>query len=405
MTVARLDKALLRDLPPVPAGARKLRIADDRLPGFGLEVSVGGSVTYRLRYRTQRGRARDIKLGRHPELTPDEARKLALVLKADVWRGLDPAAERDRLRAIPTFKAFVEERFLPHVRQTLRSHGESASLMRLRVVPAFGRFQLDEVTPLDIARFRQKLIDEGLSASRVNAHLAVLRRAFNLAIKWGLLEGRNPAASPEMLRTEGREHYLDAAQVKALLLALAADPDRAAASAVALLALTGARKSEVLEARWSYVDLDRRILWVPRSKSGRRRPIFLSAPAVQVLRLQPRQAGDGYIFPSPRIEGQPLSGLRGVWERAKVAAGLPGATRLHDLRHTFASLLVNDGVPIYDIGRLLGHTQLGTTARYAHLAPQTQLRAVEAVGRLAAPGAGNDNPHATPHDNCEQGAA
>ncbi|WP_026439772.1 site-specific integrase [Acidocella facilis] len=406
MTIATLNKALLRDLPAVPAGRKKLRIVDAQLSGFHMELAATGSITYRLRYRNARGQVRDIRLGKHPELTPDEARKLALKYKGDVWRGGDPAAERDRLRAIPTFETFVREHILPHAKETLRSYVEVEGLMRLRVVPALGKLHLDEITPLHVARFRKGMIDEGLSASRVNAHLAALRRAFNLAIEWQFFQGRNPAASPGMLRTEGREMFLDAAQVKGLLLALAADPDQGAASAVALLALTGARKSEILLARWSCVDFDRRILWVPRSKSGRRRPIFLSDQAIAVLKLQPRQPGAEFVFPSPRRDEQALSELRGVWARVKLAADLPEDLRLHDLRHTFASLLANDGVPLYDIGKLLGHTQLATTSRYAHLQADRQLEAVNSVGRLAVPTENESVSKRSAHnDNDEQDAA
>ncbi len=196
------------------------------------------------------------------------------------------------------------------------------------------------------------------------------------------------------------------AQVKGLLLALAADPDQGAASAVALLALTGARKSEILLARWACVDFDRRILWVPRSKSGRRRPIFLSDQAIAVLKLQPRPPCAEFVFPSPRRDAQALSELRGVWARAKLAADLPEDLRLHDLRHTFASLLANDGVPLYDIGKLLGHTQLATTSRYAHLQADRQLEAVNSVGRLAVPTENESVPKRPAHnDNDAQDAA
>jgi len=303
--------------------------------------------------------------------------------KGDVLRGTAPAAGRAPQPAVPTFESVVREHYLPHVQATLISHGENEALLRLRVLPAFGHRRMDEITPVHVAQFRRELVDEGLSASRVNAHLAVLRRVFNLAAKWQLYDGRNPAASPGMLRAEGREVFLSAEQLQAVLAALSADEDQVAASAVALLAFTGARKSEILGARWVHVDFQRRTLVVPRSKSGRRRHIYLSDRAVEILERQPRSPGQVFVFPSERRSGQALSGLRSVWARAKEKAGLPADVRLHDLRHTFASLLINNGTHLYDVGRLLGHSQLSTTARYAHLRDDRQLDAVNAVAKMA----------------------
>jgi integrase len=149
------------------------------------------------------------------------------------------------------------------------------------------------------------------------------------------------------------------------------------------LVFTGARRSEILKARWEFVDLKHRQLAVPRAKSGRRRYISLSDRSVEVLEKLPREAGQALLFPSARRPEQALSGLRNAWARAKAAAGLPAELRIHDLRHTFASLLINSGVHLYDVGRLLGHSQLSTTARYAHLSNERQLEAVNAVGKMA----------------------
>lgn len=168
------------------------------------------------------------------------------------------------------------------------------------MLPALGRLHLDEITPARVAAFQRGLIDGGLSNARVNRHLAVLRRMFNLAIRWGLLGGANPAQSPGMLREQPREVFLAPPQLRALMSALADEPDRAAAGAIALLALTGARKSEVLRARWEHVDRDRGLLTVPLAKGGRRRHVVLSGAAIGVLRLQPRAPGQEFVFASPR---------------------------------------------------------------------------------------------------------
>jgi integrase len=392
VTITRTTAQALRE---APSGCRT-RFNDDRIAGYGARKNRDGSVTFSFRYQDRRGRQREMRIGRHGEITADQARKRALELKAELSRGGDPSADRDRMRAVPTFEAFVNERFVPHVRETIRSHRWYEGLARLRLIPAFGRCRLDEITPAHVAAFRRSLVAEGLSSAHVNRHLAVLRRILNLALRWGLCAGPNPAQSPGMLREEPRELFLTEAQLRVLMSALANDHDRAAASAVALLALTGARKSEILGARWEHVDLGRGILTVPRSKSGRRRYIVLSAAAVAVLQLQSRSPGHPFVFPSTRRPGQPIEGVRAVWARTKTAAALPPETRLHDLRHTFASLCINDAVPLYEVSKLLGHSNQAVTTRYAHLRDDRLLAAANGVGRIATGGSDGGQRSATP---------
>ncbi len=175
-----------------------------------------------------------------------------------------------------------------------------------------------------------------------------------------------------MLREAHRDRYLTAEQTQALVRALDLEANQDAAAALALLTVTGARRSEVLGATWSNVDLNRGMLTVPRSKSGRTRHVPRAPFAVAVLARQAarREAGNEHVFPSRRRGGRPLEGLRKPWARAKRAAGLPADLRIHDLRHSFASALANAGTPLNEIGTVLSHTQLSTTTRYAHHSPQ-----------------------------------
>ena len=366
-----ITRSLMRGLPPLPVGAGKRRIFDDRLTGFIAEQRAGG-VTFYLRYADARRRSHEIKLGRLGDVTVDQARKRAEQLRASISLGADPAAEAAQRRAVPTLAEFVRDRYLPHVRERLRSGHNIEAYLRLRILPLLGRRALDEIRQDDVAALRRRLIGEGLSASSVNRHLATLRAMFNLALRWQLYEGRNPAASPGMLREAHRDRYLTAAQTRALIGALDREPDQDAAAALALLTVTGARKSEVLLATWANVDLGRGMLTVPRSKSGRTRHVPLAPVAVAILERQAARRGPGsdHVFPSRRREGRPLEGLRGAWKRAKAAAGLPADLRIHDLRHSFASALANAGTPLNEIGTVLGHTQLSTTTRYAHHSPQ-----------------------------------
>jgi integrase len=373
MAVTTITRTLVQKLPPLPEGAVKNRIFDDRLVGFIAEQRVSG-VTFYFRYNDARNRRHEVRLGRLGDVTVDQARKRAEQLKAEVSLGGDPVAEKAKLRAVPTVAEFAKERYIPHVQERQRAAHNVEAYLRKRILPAIGKKALDEVTSQDVAELRRKLVSEDLANGTVNRHLATVRAMFNQALKWELYQGRNPASSPGMLREVHRDRYLSATETQALFRALAADPDETAASVLALLAVTGARRGEALKATWENVDLDRCILTVPRSKSGRTRYIPLSQVAVAILQRQLAKRAihpeNPYVFPSARREGQPVEGVRGAWVRAKKAAGLPEDLRVHDLRHSFASALANSGTPLNEIGTVLGHTQLSTTTRYAHHSPQ-----------------------------------
>ena len=375
----QITDRLLAGLPPLPRDQAQLRVFDTVLSGFIAEQRQGG-VTLYLRYRDERRRVREVKLGRVGEVTIAQARKRAESLKAEVALGGDPLAARDAKRAIPTVARFVADQFLPHAENRQRSIGNTRGYAR-RIVDRLGRKGMDEVTPGDVAEFRAWLMRQGLANGTVNRHLAALRHMMNLAIRWRLVSGPNPAAAPGMLREVGRDLYLNADQIAALFAALREEEMTPASLAIAILAVTGARRDEVLHARWADLDLDRRLLTVPLSKSGRTRHIALPDPAIQAFAwlAARRQPGEAYIFPGRR-EGKPMVELRGTWRKVRRKAGLPPAMRLHDLRHCFASVLVNTGVPLNEVGALLGHSDLKMTARYAHHAPQ---RLVETANRAA----------------------
>lgn len=172
------------------------------------------------------------------------------------------------------------------------------------------------------------------------------------------------------------------------MAAIDADDNQVAAQAIKLLLLTGARRNEITHAKWEHVDWQRRTLLVPLSKSGKPRTIALSGAAIALLQSIPRVMENEYIFPSS-FTGRPSASLFYPWDRIRRRAGL-GDLRLHDLRHSFASFLVNQGVSLYVVQNLLGHSQVRMTQRYAHLAPQTLLDAVEvaaaAIGSAAVAG-------------------
>ncbi len=395
MAAITITRTLLQKLPPLPKGTAKNRIFDDKLAGFIAEQRAS-CTTFYLRYVDSRHRRHEFRIGKLGDITLDQARKRAEQLKAEVSLGGDPAAVLAKLRAVPSVEEFARDRYIPHIQENLRGAHNIEAYLRMRILPAIGKKALDEVTQADVADLRRKLIAAGdLANGTINRHLATLRAMFNQALKWELYEGRNPAASPNMLREVHRDKYLSPAETQALMRALDSDKDQIAAAALALLTVTGARRDEIKLATWENVDFGRGMLTVPRSKNGRPRYIPLSPFAVAVLERQvarrdaaetERQAAlakarapgkpvedkgpNPHVFPSQRRPGEPMEGLRGAWARAKKAAGLAADLRIHDLRHSFASALANAGTPLNEIGTVLGHSQLSTTTRYAHHSPQ-----------------------------------
>lgn len=316
-------------------------------------------------------------------LQPDclRAQVEAEVERALLGRGIVP--RRGGMREVPTLSEFICGPLRGLLAVSAGTASEYQDLLRLWILPELGAMRLDEISPSHVAGLMPPMLARGLSPSRINRMTAVLRLVMNHAERSGCYPGPNPARSARLLREESREHFLDRVQFSRLLALLPADPDPIAASAIALLALTGARRSEVLHARWADVDLGRGLLTVPLSKSGRRRRVVLSDAAVSVLRRQLQAPGQVYVFRSPRRAGRPLEGVRSAWDRAKVAVPLPPETRLHDLRHTFASLCVDNGVPLYEVSKLLGHSNLSVTARYAHLRDERLISAANGVGAIA----------------------
>jgi integrase len=201
---------------------------------------------------------------------------------------------------------------------------------------------------------------------------------------------KNPTTGLKTAPEACRERFLTAEETQRLVSALDADENQIAARAVKLLLLTGARRNEITYAKWQYVNWEQRTLLVPHSKSGRPRSIRLNSAALDVLRSIPRAENNQFILPSP-LTGRPSPSLHFPWLRIRKRAGLLDI-RLHDLRHSFASFLVNEGVSLYVVQGLLGHLNARTTQRYAHLANETLDDAAEVAGNVILSQASVDDP-------------
>jgi integrase len=367
-----------------PEGAEKINFFDSRQRGFLIEIRASGRKTYYQRFRDERGRERQFKIGRADIVTMEQARRKGRSVFARAILGEDSQQRREELRAIPTLEAFVRDRYIPFVATYKRSWRTDETILRHHALPQLGKLALDEIKAEHIVDVVARMKAKGLAASTANRVLVILRYIYNLAIKWRMPGiASNPTTGIELGPEIQRNRYLTKEEAQVLSAAIANDENRTAANAIMLLLLTGARRNEITQARWEHVFWDERKLRVPISKSGKPRWISLSSSAIGLLRSIPRCAGNDYIFPAPTT-GRPSPSLWFPWKRIRDRAGL-GDVRLHDLRHSFASFLVNEGVSLYVVQGLLGHANAKTTQRYAHLQSDTLSRATDVVDAIVLP--------------------
>jgi integrase len=380
MPMIRLSPAFVRN-SSCPVGQNKIDYFDAAMTGFMLEVRASGGKTYYQRYTCESGRERQYKVGPADVLTLRQAKRKAMQIKAQAILGNDPQKERQERRAIPTLRTFIEDRYLPFVKTYKRSWRTDETVLRIHVLPHLGSIFLDEITTERIIDIVATMQGDDYAPGTTARVVVILRYLFNLARKWSVLKANeNPAAGIPLPPDVQRNRFLDKSEIERLVEVLARDENQVAAKAILLLLLTGARRNEVSHARWEHVDLQSSTLFVPLSKSGKPRYVLLNAAAVDVLRSVPRLPGNPFVFPSP-VTGRPCASLHFPWHRIRTEAGLPDV-RLHDLRHTFASVLINKRKSLYAVQRLLGHANAKATQRYAHLARETLAEAAEAMGSV-----------------------
>jgi integrase len=380
--VVELTSAFVRQAP-CPTGHRKVDYFDSKQRGFLIEIRCSGRKTYYQRYCDERGRERQFKIGRADVLTAEQARRSARSILARAVLGENPQLRRQELRSIPSLAEFVGEKYLPFIKTYKRSWGTDETVLRIHVLPALGKMALDEITAEHIIALIARMRSDGYAVGTSNRVVMILRYMYNLAGKWKVPGvAANPTRGIELGQEAQRNRFLTREEAQRLVDAITVDENRTAANAILLLMLTGARRNEITQAKWEHVLWTERKLLVPLSKSGKPRWIALSTSAMSLLDSIPKLAGCAHIFPSS-ITGRPCPSLWFPWRRIRARAGLQDV-RLHDLRHSFASFLVNEGVSLYVVQALLGHANARTTQRYAHLASDTLSDATEIVDGIVA---------------------
>lgn len=361
---------------------RAVYFFDTDVTGFALELRPSGKATYYFRYRDAASRVRLARIGAIGKVSLEQARSTASKMSDMVADGGDPKLERDMYKSVPSFAEFATDQYMPHAKARKRSWTSDDSLLRNHILPALGDHRMNRIRRVDVISLHNGLHQQGYAAGTVNKILILIRYIFNCAIRWEVLPtGQNPAHGIEPFPDNGaRERYLSQEEAHRLMAELETNPNRQACNIIKLLLFTGARKTEIMHARWEFVDLERRLLTVPLSKSGKARHIALSDAAIEVLRALPRDPEIPWLFWNPKT-GRPQDSIHHGWDTIRQRAGIPDV-RLHDLRHSFASFLVNSGRSLYEVQKLLGHSDAKTTQRYAHLAPGALIEAANIVGDL-----------------------
>lgn len=382
MPAANLTPQFLDKLRRSPPPEKLTMFFDEEIPGFILEWRPTGGMSYYFRYSIGNRRSRMLKIAKERDMPLADARGQAYVFRKEFLQGREPQNKSARRGKAPTLSDFVENRYLPSAKVRKRSWRLDEVTLKYHFLPKFGQCRMDSITRADMEAHLESLIESGFKPVSVNRYLVAIKAVYSAAVRWEVVgAGENPCLGispfPSIAR---RERFLTQEEAVRLLGVLDNSRNWRIARAIKLILLTGARKREILDARWDYINWSASVLSLPNSKSGRPRHIALSDAAVELLKGLPREDGVPWLFFNPYSK-QPLNNIHPMWVKLRRAAGLSDV-RIHDLRHSFASFLVNHGRSLYEVQGLLGHQNPRTTMRYAHLASSRMVDAANLVGSI-----------------------
>lgn len=363
-----------------PADKTKCDYFDTKVIGLLLKVLPSDRKSFYLRSNDSRGKLFEKKFANAKVSKLEGARTMANNYLARITLGEDPFAKKKALKAVPTIAEFITNSYLPYIKTYKRSWDTDVSLMKNHVLPHFGQLYLDAFTKQDLIAFIGQHVKTHKPGS-VNRVIILLRYIFNCAIRWETTGvSKNPTAGIPLLEENNKqERYLTATEANALIGALKHSDNQMLQYIIPMLILTGARRNEVLYAKWTDFNIEQRHWCIPINKSGKPRYVPMSDGVVNLLDVMPRHQGCAYVFANPKTH-KPYKSFFCAWNTARRSVGL-GDVRIHDLRHSFASFLINNGRSLYEVQKILGHTQIKTTQRYAHLSQESLLAAANAISK------------------------
>lgn len=376
----------------VPPKGNK-RTPDSLVKGFGAKVTAAGWRGFTLRYRA-RGMEREITIGAFPTWTTVASRARAMELRRLVDQSIDPLEQEARARdAAITVAEFWQRVYEPLHVPTLRPKWarDVRSMMRNDILPRIGDRAVKDVDRADMEALHRQITKR--APSRANRVKALLSKFMGYAERAHILEdgervpalrpvGSNPARGVALNAEDRRQRFLSPAEIARLAEALDRRTEQTSVALVRFLLLTGCRFGEAANATWTQFNLAVGTWTKPSShtKQKKEHAVPLSAPALVLLQqLHEANGSSPYLFPGPT--GEPITTIKTFWRSVTRQAQLEGV-RVHDLRHSFASVLASGGASLPLIGSLLGHTQAATTQRYSHLLDAVQREAVDRAGAV-----------------------
>lgn len=363
-----------------PIGKSKQDYFDLRVTGLLVSIYPTGKKTFYIRFLNDRKKTVQRKLACASLLKLADARELATRYLGQIIMGNDPFAAIQERKNVPKLADFIIEQYLPYIKTYKRSWIYDEGLIRNHVLPNFGTLYMDQLSKQDVVAFITRHLKTHQPGS-VNRVVILLRYIYNLAIRWEISGiTKNPTGGIALLKVNTKkERYLTVDEAKRLITEVQYSRNTMLQYIIPALILTGARKSEILKARWSEFNIEQRLWRITMSKSGKARFVPISDGLLKVLNTVPRFPNCPYVFPNPKTK-QPFHSIYGTWNKARTAVGLEDV-RCHDLRHSFASFLVNSGRSLYEVQKILGHSQISTTERYAHLSQDSLLSAANSIGQ------------------------
>ena len=383
----------------VPQGSKSVRGRDVELPGFAFQKTITGNASYIVRYRNEEGKVRQQTIGKVGEISSQAARAMARVMLKQIEEDKGGRTMRTRGALAPIMSDFFYQTYLERVRLESRSYQTHEALFRNHIAPIFGETRLTDIDEEDVVRFanhlKAKVVGGGrwektggraLADGTVKRILVLLRHIFNIAM--GLPRTRVRENPTKGLKLTTDRHivglFLTSDELKAVLDAAEQSPNADLADMLRVLMGTGLRRSNVFRMKWQWIDEKRGTLTIPASEDkGKKGMVLPLSQGVKTLLAERRKTATSseWVFPNPKT-GKPYHSCRNAWVTVRNRAGLP-TLRIHDLRHTYASMMLESGSNLIDVQQALGHASLTTTQVYTHVSPaRKQERADATAGAL-----------------------
>ncbi len=361
-----------------PMDKAKVQYFDSELTGFMLEVKNTGTKTYYYRYRVNTSQ-KMIRIGTTTELNFQQAKEKYLELKENQTNPQEHSPQKEK--PLITFLEFYNSYYLPYIKAHIKSYETNISVFKNHILKDLSNTSMADLKKLDIKRLHNEMITiKNLSPATANKFLIFLSSAYKLANEFELLNSYNPCRGiKEFELNNQRQIFLTQSQTKRLLNEVNKSSNIHLKYIVPMLLLSGARKREVLDAKWCDFDNINNLWTIPLTKNGKKRILPITKPLQTILNQIPKDKTP-YLFASPLTLKTYIS-IYQSWNSARTKANLK-EVRMHDLRHTYASALVNAKCSLYEVQVLLGHSTAKMTQRYAHLSNESLMRASSCAGKL-----------------------